>query len=60
MTDYLITKNGRKIELLSEDEDRRVTEAALSDPDALPLTDEDIAEIERQLRERRAAKLVAK
>jgi len=41
MREYITTKDGRKIELLSEEEDRRVTEAALKDPDALPLTEEE-------------------
>ncbi len=33
----------RALDLISDEEDRRITEAALSDPDNPPLTDEDFA-----------------
>lgn len=46
MPEYLTLRDGRKIELLSEEEDRRVTEAALADPDAQPWTDEDLAKVQ--------------
>ncbi|XLZ69198.1 hypothetical protein ABT364_22085 [Massilia sp. SR12] len=47
MPEYLTLKDGRKIELLSDEEDRRVTDAALKDPDALPLTEEDWEQIKQ-------------
>lgn len=39
MQRYLTTKSGRKILLNTQEEDAAITAAALSDPDALPLTD---------------------
>ena len=45
MSKYLILRDGRKIELLSDEEDRRVTEAALADPDAQPWTEEELAKV---------------
>jgi hypothetical protein len=53
MCETIKTSDGRIMVLNTPDEDRAITEAALADLDALPLTDEDIAEIEKQLRERR-------
>ncbi|MDR2880894.1 MAG: BrnA antitoxin family protein [Azoarcus sp.] len=38
---FLTLRNGRKIRLNTPEEDAAITKAALSDPDALPLTDED-------------------
>ena len=37
----------RKYDLLSDEEDRAITLAALSDPDNQPLTDEEFAKIEK-------------
>lgn len=48
MSEHLILRDGRRIELLSEEEDRQVTEAALTDPDAQPWTDEELANIHPQ------------
>ena len=45
MPEYLILRDGRKLELLSEEEDQRVTAAALADPDAQPWTEEDFAKV---------------
>lgn len=45
MPEYLILRDGRKIELLSEEEDQQVTEAALLDPDAQPWTEEEFAKV---------------
>ncbi|WP_256077891.1 hypothetical protein [Massilia sp. YIM B04103] len=42
---WLTTKDGRKFWLHSEEEDRKITEAALADPDAQPLTDEQLAQM---------------
>lgn len=39
MPTYLTTKSGRKILLNTPEEDAAITAAALSDPDAQPLTD---------------------
>ncbi|PFG54852.1 hypothetical protein ATG98_4152 [Marinobacter sp. LV10R520-4] len=41
---YLKTKSGKLVELPSPEEDEKITAAALSDPDALPLTDEEWAD----------------
>lgn len=39
MQKYLTLRNGRKILLNTPQEDAAITAAALSDPDAMPLTD---------------------
>lgn len=39
MQKYLTTKSGRRILLNTPEEDALITAAALSDPDALPLSD---------------------
>lgn len=44
---YLKTKSGRKVYLPTPEEDKAITEAAMSDPDALPLTDEEFAKLKR-------------
>lgn len=54
MQKYLTTKSGRKILLNTPEEDAAITEAAMSDPDALPLTDEDFAKLKRVGRPRAA------
>ncbi|CAK0742810.1 conserved hypothetical protein [Gammaproteobacteria bacterium] len=41
MPKYLTTKSGRKILLNTPEEDAIITAAAMSDPDAIPLTDEE-------------------
>ena len=41
MDKYLTLRNGRKIRLNTPEEDAAITAAALSDPDARPLTDEE-------------------
>lgn len=45
MPEYLLLHDGRLLELLSDEEDRRVTEAALADPDAQPWTEEQFARV---------------
>jgi len=40
MQEFLTLRNGRKVDLNTPEEDAAITAAALSDPDALPLTDE--------------------
>ncbi len=39
MSTHLTLRDGRKIRLNTPAEDKRITAAVLSDPDALPLTD---------------------
>ena len=39
MSDFLTLPNGKKIALLSDEEDAKLTSAALSDPDNPPVTD---------------------
>lgn len=41
------TKSGRILELLSPEEDAQITAAALTDPDNLPLTDEELQQFRR-------------
>lgn len=41
MSKYLTTKSGRKILLNTTEEDAAVTAAAMSDPDAVPYTDQE-------------------
>ena len=60
MRETIKTRDGRTIVLNTLEEDQEIIKAALTDPDALPLTDEDIAKIEAQLRQRRAARAVGK
>lgn len=45
MPEYLLLRDGRRIELPSEEEDRQITEAALADPDAQPWTEEELAKV---------------
>ena len=45
MQNYLTTKSGRKILLNTPEEDAAITTAALSDPDAMPFTDEEMAAV---------------
>lgn len=45
MPKYLTTKSGRKVVLNTPEEDAAITAAALSDPDAQPLTDGDMAKM---------------
>ena len=45
MPRYLTLRDGRKIELNTPEEDAAVTAAALSDPDAQPLTDEELGRL---------------
>lgn len=53
---FATTKSGKKIQLLTDEEDERITAAAMSDPDAIPYTD---AEFEEALpRMQRHGKLV--
>lgn len=51
---YLKTKSGRKVYLPTPEEDAAITEAAMSDPDAMPLTDEEFAKLKRVGRPRAA------
>lgn len=39
MSKYLTTKSGRKVLLNAPEEDAKITAAAMSDPDAMPLTE---------------------
>ena len=41
MEKHLMLRDGRKIILDNEEEDAVITAAAMSDPDAMPLTDEE-------------------
>ncbi len=41
------TKSGRILELPSPEEDAQITAAALTDPDNLPLTDEELQQFQR-------------
>lgn len=41
MPKYLTLRDGRRVVLNTPEEDASITQAALSDPDALPLTDEE-------------------
>lgn len=45
MSQYLRTKSGRKILLNTPEEDAAITAAAMSDPDAMPYTDEEWATV---------------
>jgi uncharacterized protein (DUF4415 family) len=47
---YLTTRDGRKVLLDSAEEDAAITAAALSDPDAVPLTDEEWEAVRPRLR----------
>lgn len=47
---FLKTKSGRLVELPTAEEDAIITAAAMSDPDALPLTDAEWATIKPTLR----------
>ncbi len=38
---YVTTRSGRKVVMPTPEEDAEITAAAMSDPDALPLTDEE-------------------
>lgn len=44
------SKSGRLIDMPTDEEDAAITAAALSDPDALPLTDEEWERVEPRLR----------
>ena len=44
---YLKTKSGRKVYLPTPEEDAAITAAAMSDPDALPLTDAEFTQLKR-------------
>jgi uncharacterized protein (DUF4415 family) len=55
MQKYLTTKSGRKILLNTPEEDAAITAAAMSDPDALPLTDAEFAQLKRVGRPRSTA-----
>ncbi len=41
----IITKSGLRIAMHSEEEEREIMAAALADPDAQPLTDEQLAQM---------------
>lgn len=47
---YVKTKSGRKVYMPTPEEDAIITAAALSDPDAMPLTDEEWEVAKRQMR----------
>lgn len=47
---YLTTPDGRKILMNSPEEDATITAAAMSDPDARPLTDEEWVAVKPRLR----------
>ncbi|MER0217123.1 MAG: hypothetical protein DU481_13265 [Nitrosomonas sp.] len=44
---YLKTKSDKKVYLPTPEEDAVITAAAMSDPDALPLTDAEFAKLKR-------------
>lgn len=44
------TKSGRLVEVPSDEEDAAITAAALDDPDAPPLTEEDVVQLKPILR----------
>jgi uncharacterized protein (DUF4415 family) len=46
----ITTKSGRKIRLPSKEEDEVITAAAMSDPDAIPFTDAELAEARPRMR----------
>lgn len=50
MPKMLRTRSGRVVELPTPSEDAAITAAALSDPDALPLTDEEWEAVKPTLR----------
>jgi uncharacterized protein (DUF4415 family) len=52
MQQYLTLRDGRKIVLNTPKEDAAITAAAMSDPDALPLTDEEWAKVRPMARRR--------
>ena len=54
MQEFLTLRNGRKIRLNTSQEDAEITHAALADPDAQPLTDEQLAEKYLQMKIRLA------
>jgi len=41
---YVTLKNGKRLRMPTDEEDAAITAAAMSDPDALPLTDEELAQ----------------
>lgn len=45
MRETILTKDGRIIELPTEEEDREIIAAALADPDAQPWTEEELAKV---------------
>lgn len=57
---WIKTRSGRLIEFPSEEEDRAITEAAISDPDAQPLTDEEWEAVRPALRRGRPTAEVTK
>lgn len=46
---YVTTKSGQKVYMPTPEEGAEITAAALSDPDAQPLTDEDLVVVARKL-----------
>lgn len=56
----LTTKSGKKIRLSSTEEDKVITAAAMSDPDAMPFTDAELAEAKPRMRLGRPVATVTK
>jgi len=50
MRKYITTKSGRRIVLNTPEEDAKITQAALADPDAQPWTDEQLKTIRPLIR----------
>jgi uncharacterized protein (DUF4415 family) len=57
---FLKTKSGRRVELPTPEEDAIITAAALSDPDALPLTDKEWEAVKPTIRRGRPLAEVTK
>lgn len=57
---FLKTKSGRKVYLPTPEEDAAITAAAMSDPDAIPLTDAEWEAVKPTLRRGRPLAAVTK
>lgn len=60
MPQYLTTKSGRKILLNTPEEDAAITAAAMSDPDAIPMTDAEWEAVKPMLKRGRPPAAVTK
>lgn len=57
---FLTTKSGQKVYLPTPEEDAAITAAALSDPDAMPLTDKEWEQVKHTARRGRPTSAVTK